>query len=114
MSNDKESANAILMEDNIPVAQIQYCQTHYDELIMALVERRLESYIARDSKQLADTLESGRMDAALEASSAITSGALSLLGYEAILARDGCPICALNDVITHVADHVAVKYLRSN
>jgi len=114
VSSDKEREDVTPTVEIPQTQQIKYCQPHYDELIMALVERRLDAYIARDSVELADSLEAGQMDVALEASSAITTGAISLLGYEAILAREGCPVCALKDVITHVADHMTVKYLRSN
>lgn len=114
MNNDKENEDAIPTVAEVQVTQIKYCQMHYDELIMALVQRNLQNFIATTSDELADTLEAGRMDVALEASSAITNGAMSLLGYEAILAQDGCPVCAIQNIIAHVADHVAVKYLRSN
>ena len=95
-------------------AQIKYCQGHYDELILALLDRQLEPHISATPEELSEKLQAGKMDAGLEASSAITTGAISLFGPEALLANEGCPVCAFHNVIIHVADHLAVKYLRSN
>lgn len=94
--------------------QIKYCQDHYDELIAALVERQLSPDLSRSSEELIEKLLDGKMDAGLEASTAITSGALSLFGPEAILNQDGCPICTFQNIIIHVADHMAVKYRELN
>ncbi len=89
---------------------IVYCQAHYDELLVALVDRQLEADISRTSEELVDKLEAGEMDAALEASTAITSASMALFGPEVILNNDGCPVCTFKNIITHVADHMAVKY----
>lgn len=94
--------------------QITYCQAHYDELIMALVDRQLMNEIAQTQEELVAKLEAGKMDAGLEASTAITTGALQLFGSEAILAQGGCPICAFHNIIHHVTDHLAVKYRETN
>jgi hypothetical protein len=96
------------------VTQIEYCQPHYDELIGALLERNLHDHLATDSAELADRLEKGKMDAGLEVTSAITSIALQMFGPDHVLASDGCPLCAIHNIVTHVADHIAVKYTRSN
>jgi len=101
------------MDDTV-AHQIKYCQAHYDELIEALVERQLTPDLSRNSEELIEKLLDGKMDAGLEASTAITSGALSLFGPEAILNQDGCPICTFKNIITHVADHMAVKYRELN
>lgn len=94
--------------------QVKYCQSHYDELTMALLERQLHDQIAQTQEQLIEKLIAGEMDPCLEASNAITSGALSLFGPEGVLAADGCPVCAFTNIITHVADHIAVKYRKTN
>ena len=104
------------MEGNVQVTnmQIKYCQNHYDELIFALTERGMGNQLCENAGQLAEKLQSGKMDPGLEASTAITQAAMSMFGPEILLNNDGCPVCAIYNVITHVADHMATKYLKSN
>lgn len=94
--------------------QVKYCQAHYDELCRALLERQLGEYIAETQEALIEKLVAGEMDPCLEASNAITGGALSMFGPEIIIAHGGCPVCTFSSIITHVADHIAVKYRGTN
>lgn len=94
--------------------QVQYCSDHYNELTFALLERQLGEKIAQSQEELIEKLVAGQMDPCLEASSAITSAAISMFGAEAVLEVDGCPVCAFHNIITHVADHIAVKYRGTN
>lgn len=93
---------------------VEYCGEHYGELLQALLDRQLGSEISGTEEELRDKLENNVPDAGLEATSAITSAAISLFGPEAILAAEGCPVCAFTNIITHVADHMAVKYKEPN
>lgn len=94
--------------------QIEYCSEHYEQLKMSLLSRQLGEQISTTQQELIDKLVEGRMDPALEASNAITSSALEIFGPEAIEAAGGCPVCAFENVIDHVADHMAVKYRKTN
>lgn len=100
--------------ENTQATQIEYCGEHYSDLMTALLDRQLTADMATSSEQLRNKLEKGIPDASLEAASAITSAAISLFGPHAILAAKGCPVCAFNNIIIHVADHMAVKYRKSN
>lgn len=93
---------------------VQYCQEHYDELTMSLLERRLDKLVCQTQEELIALLIEGKMDPLLESTSAITSAAIQMFGPETISNSGGCPVCTFKNVIGHVADHMAVKYLRSN
>lgn len=94
--------------------QVKYCQDHYDQLMFALVERNMADHLSKSPEELVEKLQNDQMDAGLEASSAITTAALELFGPDAILSAGGCPVCTFGNIITHVADHMAVKYTKSN
>lgn len=96
------------------VIKVEYCQEHYDELTLALVDRQMGELISQDTETLVELLQDGGMDPLLESSNAITSAALQMFGTHAVHDSGGCPICTFKNVITHVADHMAVKYRRSN
>ncbi|HUW44652.1 MAG TPA: hypothetical protein VMW50_02540 [Dehalococcoidia bacterium] len=110
--NGSGKEDRILMGDQC--TQIEYCEPHYGELMNALFDRRLGEFISKDADEMVHKLENGLVDAGLEATSAITSASMSLFGPEAVIEAHGCPVCAFQNIITHVADHMAVKYTRSN
>ena len=113
MNNDEQNGDRIPTAD--PQATlIEYCGEHYSELITALLDRQLAQDISGSQAELRNKLENGESDAGLEAASAITSAAISLFGPEAILQASGCPLCTFQHIVTHVADHLAVKYRESN
>lgn len=114
MPRRNASEDGTLMVEGVQATQVEYCGKHYSELITALLERQLEDDISNSQEELRDKLEHGISDAGLEAASAITSAAISLFGPQAILAAKGCPVCAFTNIITHVADHMAVKYRKPN
>lgn len=93
---------------------IKYCKSHYNELTIALLERQLQEHMSQDEEDLINKLESGKMDVLLEASNAITATALQMFGTDSVISFGGCPACTFQNVITHVADHLAVKYRRSS
>ncbi len=97
-----------------PSVQIVYCQAHYDELVFALCERQLSQDIAQTPDELIQKLSTGQMDPALEASNAITSAALSTFGPAAVIESGGCPVCSFQNITSHVADHIAIKYRKAN
>jgi hypothetical protein len=103
-----------LVMSDVGAVAVKYCQEHYDELHMALVQRQLADQICETQEQLIELLVNGEMDPLLESSNAITSAAIQMFGPHAILDSGGCPICCFRNVITHVADHMAVKYRESN
>ena len=101
--------------DEAPASvHVQYCQEHYDELTTALLNRQLHKHVSKDQEELIDKLQAGKMDALLESSNAITAAALQMFGPHAVTGSEGCPICTFKNVINHVADHMAMKYRRSN
>ena len=94
--------------------QIKYCQKHYDELTLSLIDRQLQEFVATSQEDLLEKLKAGEMDPLLESSNAITSAAIQMFGPATILNSQGCPVCTFKDVINHIADAMAVKYRRSN
>lgn len=114
MKNKPEEKGVEIPTVKVVQAQIQYCPDHYDELMRALLDRNLGQHISSSAEELADKLMEGQMDVMVEASTAITSSALQLFGPEAVMAQNGCPVCALRSIITHVADYLAVRYTKGN
>lgn len=91
--------------------QVTYCSRHYDELVRSLLERQLASYMSTTQEEMIGKLTRGESDPHLDASSAITSAALSLFGPEAVVqSANGCPLCAFSQILEHVSDHIALKY----
>tara|TARA_R110002126_G_scaffold55928_6_gene149896 strand:+ start:873 stop:1193 length:321 start_codon:yes stop_codon:yes gene_type:complete len=102
------------MIQEVHCTQIQYCPQHYHDLMNALLDRSLHEFLSASSEEMVDKLEAGRPDAGLEATSAITAGAMQLFGPEAVMEMGGCPVCAFHNIIDHVTDHMAVKYRKAN
>lgn len=102
-----------VMEQNI-VTSIKYCDSHFNELINALMERNLGDKICNTPSELVERLRTGGMDPLLESSNSITTAALHLFGTDVVLQNGGCPLCTFGAVVSHIADHMATKYLRSN
>jgi hypothetical protein len=96
---------------DLPQKMVQFCEDHWDELLFALVDRNLTDQIAHDSDALALKLNSGQMDPAMEAGTALTTTAIGVLGIDTVLQHAGCPVCAFNHVIELIADRMAMKYL---
>ena len=110
--NKSERSESAILTVGDKVTRIEYCQEHYDKLLRALLERNLGPHISTDPEEFVRKLQDGKSDAAMDATAAITSTAVSLFGLDQIL--NGCPLCAFDNLITHIADHLAVKYTRSN
>lgn len=108
-NSEEERSEEILTPD-----VIQYCDDHYKEVMTALLERGLGDFIATDEDELQGMLERGQMDARLEATHAITVGALSLFGHEIILMSYGCPLCTFQNIVNHVSDNLVPRYRESN
>lgn len=94
--------------------QIEYCSRHYEELKMSLLQRNMSDLVSTTQAELIEKLVGGGMDPMLEMSNAITGAALQTFGPESIMANGGCPLCAFENIIDHVADHMAIKYRKSN
>ncbi len=93
---------------------IEYCGDHYFRILDALRLRNLMKDVSSSSEELIAKLEAGKMDAGLEASNAITSAALQTFGPEAVINNGGCPLCTFENIVSHVTDHLAVKYRKTN
>lgn len=119
---NREDANAeripmddvVMVEEAVRCTHIEFCAEHYNELMGALIDRNLQGHLSSCAEEMVDKLEKGQPDAGLEATSAITSSAMQLFGPEAVVNVGGCPLCAFAGIVNHVADNLAVKYLRSN
>lgn len=112
--NERRTLMDDVIVEEINCTQIEYCPDHYGELQKALLDRNLHDYISGSAEEMVSKLERGKSDAGLEASSAITTSAMQLFGPESVMNIGGCPVCAFHNIIDHVADHMAVKFKRSN
>ena len=118
-SNVEEKGNVTPMDEQVEIHEVQcthieFCAEHYGALMNALLDRQLHKHISSCAEEMVDKLESGVPDVGLEATSAITSSAMQLFGPEAVVQLGGCPLCAFDNLVNHVADNLAVKYTRSN
>lgn len=93
---------------------IEYCGEHYFEILDALRLRNLMKDVSSSPEELIEKLEAGKMDVGLEASNAITASALQTFGPEAVINAGGCPLCTFKNIVSHVTDHLAVKYRKTN
>ena len=118
MNRENEKQDAIHMAEVISIgeehAMISYCRPHYTEIVRALLDRQLGHLVAEDETDLLDRMDRGEPECTLEVTRTITTSSLTLFGPAAILAMDGCPVCAFRNIIPHIADHMAVKYGRSH
>lgn len=99
---------------NSLTGEIKYCQKHWSDLMFALIDRNLQQHMTRDPEELMAKMQAGLGDPALEASTAITTTALQVFGPFPVLEHEGCPVCAFQNIITHVADNMQEKYAEAH
>ena len=82
--------------------EVKYCNDHWAQFIWALRDRQLQ--------EIMENLDGQPEAPHIEGSTILTLAALQFFGAQTIFEQHGgCPACAFENIIDHVADSMAVK-----
>lgn len=91
--------------------KLDWCPKHWAEFMYALQDRELGGKIAPNKEELHKKLAAGEQDPCYEGLMQINIAAMQFFTPKTMVENQkGCPICAFNDVIGHVANQMALKY----
>lgn len=91
---------------------LEWCPEHWAQYMYALQDRGLGDKIAPNKEELHKKLAAGEQDPCYEGVMHINTAAMQFLTPQVMVDNhNGCPICAFHDVIGHVANQMALKYI---
>lgn len=96
------------------VVRVNWCQLHYDQLLMGLNERGLQEFVSQTPEELQNRLVNGKRDAAFEAETAVTRAAFQMFGVDAIMNYAGCPVCTFQNVLNIVSDSIVPQFRKTS